>query len=243
MHNDGYFDSRIANLYDEIEALMFEPKAIDPVVDLLQKLAADGRALELGVGTGRIAIPLSRRGVPVHGIDISKAMAAKLREKPEGRNIGVTIGDFTTATVAGRFNVAFLVFNTIMNLTNQPAQVLCFRNLAAHLAPQGFFVVEVVVPDLQNLPRGETIQSVQLSPTEWDFDEYDVVSQRLTSHHYRLLDGNVENWSVPFRYVWPSELDLMAQSAGLELRHRWGGWSEEPFTSESRMHVSVWQLK
>jgi SAM-dependent methyltransferase len=238
---DGHFDQRVAARYDDSAAEMFDPTVVDPVIDLLVGIAASGRALELGIGTGRIALPLAQRGVPVHGIELSKAMVARLRAKPGGEDIGITIGDFATTTVDGTFSVAYLVFNTILNLTTQAAQVACFRNVAAHLEPGGCFVIEVEVPGLQRLPPGETIHAFHLSETRWGIDEYDVAKQGLTSHHFEIVDGRVERLSVPFRYAWPSELDLMAQLAGLELRERWGGWEREPFTSDSRKHVSIWE--
>ena len=239
--DDGYFDERVAARYDEFAAEMFDPAVVDPAVDLLVELAGSGRALELGIGTGRIALPLAQRGVPVHGIELSKAMAARLRAKPGAEEIGVTIGDFATATVDGTFSVAYLVFNTILNLTTQAAQVACFRNVAAHLEPGGCFVIEVGVPELQRLPPGETIRAFQVSETRWGFDEYDVATQGLTSHHFELVDGRLERLSIPFRYAWPAELDLMAELAGMTLRERWSGWKGEPFTSDSRSHVSIWE--
>ncbi|MDQ3218635.1 MAG: class I SAM-dependent methyltransferase [Actinomycetota bacterium] len=244
MHDDdGYFDEHVAARYDESGEIaeMFDPAVVDPVIDFLVEIAGSGRALELGIGTGRIALPLGRRGVPVHGIELSKAMAARLRSKPGGEEIGVTIGDFATTTVDGTFSVAYLVFNTILNLTTQAAQIQCFRNVAAHLEPGGCFVVEVGVPELQRLPPGETIRAFHVSETSWGLDEYDVAMQGLTSHHFEIVDGRVERNSVPFRYAWPSELDLMAQLAGMKLRERWSGWKREPFTSDSRKHVSVWE--
>ena len=242
MHaDDGYFDKRVAARYDESADEMFDPAVVDPVVDLLVELAGGGPALELGIGTGRIALPLARRGVSVHGIELSRAMVARLRAKPRGDDIGVTIGDFATATVDGTFSVAYLVFNTIMNLTTQEAQVACFRNVAAHLGPGGCFVIEVGVPELQRLPPGETIRAFHVSETRWGFDEYDVATQDLTSHHLEIVDGRLERHSVPFRYAWPSELDLMAQLAGMRLRERWSGWKREPYTSDSRKLVSIWE--
>ena len=244
MHeDDGYFDERVAARYDEsgeIEGL-FAPTVVDPVVHFLAELAGGGRALELGIGTGRIALPLARRGVPVHGIELSKAMAARLRAKPGGEDIGVTIGDFATTTVDGMFSVAYLVFNTISNLTTQAAQVACFRNVAAHLEPGGCFVIEVGIPELQRLPPGETTRVFHMGETEWGLDEYDVANQGLISHHFELVDGRLERNSIPFRYTWPAELDLMAELAGMTLRERWSGWRREPFTSDSRKHVSVWE--
>jgi len=179
--------------------------------------------------------------VSVHGIDMSNAMVAKLRAKEGSQDIGVTIGDFATTTVDGTFTVAYLVFNTISNLTTQAAQVACFRNVAAHLEPGGCFVIEVGVPGLRLLPPGETFHVFHVSETRWGIDEYDVARQGLTSHHFRLADGKLERFSVPFRYAWPAELDLMAELAGMKLRDRWSGWKREPFTSESRKHVSVWE--
>ena len=191
--------------------------------------------------TGRVALPLAERGVPMSGIDLSEAMVARLREKPGGAEIPVAIGDFATTRVPGSFSLVYLVFNTIMNLTTQDEQVACFENVAAHLEPGGCFVIEVGVPGLRRLPPGERFQPFRVTPTRLGFDEYDVAAQGLISHHYRVADGKLEVVSMPFRYVWPSELDLMARLAGMTLRERWSGWRREPFTSESRTHVSVWE--
>jgi SAM-dependent methyltransferase len=238
---ENYFGEGVAERYDESSAEMFDPAVVDPVVDFLAGLAGDGAALELGIGTGRVALPLAQRGVRVHGIDLSPQMVAQLRAKPGGEDIGVTVGDFATTTVDGRFALAYLVFNTIANLTTQDAQVACFQNAAAHLEPGGCFVIEVGVPDLQRLPPGETVRAFAVTPAHLGFDEYDIASQGLISHHYRVADGRLELMSVPFRYVWPAELDLMARLAGMTLRERWGGWRREPFTSDSTRHVSVWE--
>jgi SAM-dependent methyltransferase len=238
---EDHFGERVAARYDASAADLFEPAAVDPVVDFLADLAGHGAALELGIGTGRIALPLARRGIRVHGIDLSEAMVARLRAKPGAEQIGVTIGDFAAATVDGRFSVAYLVFNTIMNLTTQDGQVACFQNVAAHLEPGGCFVIEVMVPALRRLPPGETVRAFTVSATRLGFDEYDVASQGLISHHYSVVDGNLEVVSMPFRYVWPSELDLMARLAGMTLRERWSGWKREPFTGDSTTHVSVWE--
>lgn len=237
----NYFDERVAEGYDDSAANMFDYEVIDPVVNFLADLAADGTALELGIGTGRIALPLAKSGIRVHGIDLSEAMVAKLRAKPGAEQIDVVIGDFATTTVEGRFSVAYLLFNTIMNLTTQDEQVACFQNVAAHLNPGGCFVIEVGVPDLQRLPAGETIRPFTVSDSRLGFDEYDIANQGLISHHYWIADGKVEVFSPPFRYVWPAELDLMARLAGMSLRERWGGWNREPFTSDSTQHVSVWE--
>jgi SAM-dependent methyltransferase len=240
-NEDGYFGEPVAAMYDETSDKMFDPAVVDPTVDFLAELAGDGRALELGIGTGRIALPLAARGVEVHGIELSRAMAARLRAKPGGEGIRVTIGDVATAKVDGTFRLAYLVFNTITNLTTQAAQVACFCNVAAHLEPGGRFVIEVGVPDLQRLPPGERFVVFDGSETHWGIDEYDVVNQGLISHHFQVIDGRVERSSGPFRYVWPAELDLMAELAGMRLRERWAGWKREPFTSNSRQHVSVWE--
>ena len=241
MHDDGSFGEDVASRYDESLAEMFEPAAVEPVVDVLAELAGRGRALELGIGTGRIALPLAARGVPVVGIELSEAMAARLREKQDGDAIPVTIGDFARARVEGTFAVAYLVFNTINNLTTQEAQVACFQNAAAHLEPGGTFVIEVGVPQLQRVPPGETMHVFDASADHWGIDEYDVAKQGLVSHHFSLVEGRIERLSIPFRYVWPAELDLMAQLAGLRLRERWADWNREPLTSESRKHVSIWE--
>jgi SAM-dependent methyltransferase len=214
---------------------------VEPVVDFLAALAGDGRALELGIGTGRIALPLSRRGVRVHGIDLSPAMVARLAAKPGADAIAVTIGDFATTRVDGRFRLAYLVYNAIENLTTQDEQVECFRSVAAQLRPGGCFVIEVEVPALRRLPPGETVRPFLVRRDRLGFDEFDVAEQRLVSHHYWVTDGQFGTVSMPFRYVWPAELDLMARIAGMSLRERWGGWQREPFTSESTSHVSVWQ--
>ena len=247
MHDDedGYFDEQVAATYDETTEELFDPAVVEPTVTLLAELAGTGRALELGIGTGRIALPLAARGVEVHGIELSRAMAARLHAKPGGEGIGVTVGDFATAKVDGRaggtFRLAYLLRNTIMNLTTQGAQVACFRNVAAHLEPGACFVIEVQVPGLQRLPPGETFQVFHMSDTHWGIDAYDVANQGLISHHLRIIDGRLARLSIPFRYAWPAELDLMAQLAGMRLRDRWAGWKREPFTSDSREHVSVWE--
>ncbi len=239
--DDGYFGEGVAASYDKSYSGMFEPSVVDAVVEVLAGLAGGGRALELGIGTGRIALPLARRGVAVQGIDLSRAMVARLRAKPGGEAIGVTIGDFATASADGTFTVAYLVFNTIMNLTTQAAQVACFRNVATHLEPGGCFVIEVATPDLRKLPSGQNVVPLHVSPTLWAFDVYDIATQTMSSNYIAVIDGSGEYRSIPFRYVWPAELDLMAQLAGLRLRERWEGWTREPFTSESRQHVSIWE--
>lgn len=237
---DGYFDERVAATYDESTGV-FAPGAVDATVEVLARLAGHGRALELGIGTGRIALPLARRGVPVHGIELSRAMVARMRAKPGGDAIGVTIGDFATTTVEGTFTLAYLVFNTIMNLTTQDAQVACFANVAAHLEPGGCFVIEVRVPELRRLPPGQNVLPWHVSPTRSVFYSYDFGTQAMRGHYLTIEGDRNEYSSMPFRYVWPAELDLMARLAGLRLRERWDDWAGKPFTGESRQHISIWE--
>ena len=238
---EDHFGESVAARFDERYAHQADPAVVGPIVDLVVELADGGAALELGIGTGRVALPLAARGVPVHGIELSEAMLARMRAKPGADRIGVTVGDFATATVEGTFTVAYVVANTIMNLTTQDEQVACFENVSAHLEPGGCFVIEVLVPRLRRLPPGERFQPFAVSPTHLGFDEYDVARQGLISHHYWIEEGGIEVLSPPFRYVWPSELDLMARLAGMSLRERWAGWAQEPFTSESEKHVSIWE--
>jgi len=237
---ENHFGEEVAAVYDD-EAEhdgRFAPEAVEPVVDFLTGLAGHGRALELGIGTGRIALPLAARGVPVHGIDLSEEMVARLRAKPGGEQIPVTIGDFATVNVEETFTLAYLVYNTIQNLTTQDAQVACFQNVADHLEPGGCFVIEVGLPDL----RGEELRIFSFTEKHIGIDEYDVTNQGLVSHHYtRTPDGTFRYSWGPFRYVWPSELDLMARIAGMTLRERWSGWKREPFTSASTQLVAVWE--
>ena len=228
----NFFGAEVAARYDRETADM----AVEPVVDFLAALAGDGAALELAIGTGRIAVPLVRRGVPVHGIDLSPDMVAKLREKPGSESIGVTIGDFATTRVDRTFTLVYLVFNTIGNLTTQEAQVACFENVAAHLEPGGCFVIEL------RIHGGAPLEVFDLGESHVGVNEYDAATQRLVSHHFTLVDGGWVRNSVPFRSVSPEELDLMARLAGMRLRERWAGWAREPFTAESTQHVSVWEL-
>jgi SAM-dependent methyltransferase len=239
---ENRFDERIAERYETYWPESFAPDVVDPAVDFLAHLARPGAALELGVGTGRIALPLKGRGVPVHGIELSQAMVDQLQAKPGADEIGVTIGDFATARVDRTFSLAYLVRNTIMNLTTQDEQIACFRNVAAHLDPGGCFVVEVMVPALRQLPPGQRFKAFTVTPAHLGFEEYvDLVDQISVSHHYWVVDDRLEIFSAPFRYVWPSELDLMARLAGMTRRERWADWKREPFTGDSMSHVSVWE--
>jgi SAM-dependent methyltransferase len=249
---ENYFDEPVAERYDEDPTGVFDPAVVETTVAFLAEQAeqaepapaqGDRRVLEFAIGTGRIALPLSRRGIEVKGIDLSEAMASRLRAKPGGDRIDVTIGDITSTRVDGGFSLVYLVYNVIENLTSQDDQVECFRNAAAHLAPGGRFVIEVEVPALRRLPPGETVRPFTVTPTRFGFDEFDTPMQGLVSHHYWVEGGELRTVSMPFRYVWPSELDLMARIAGLTLRERWGDWNREPFTAESTKHVSVWDKR
>jgi SAM-dependent methyltransferase len=236
-----HFGEDVAARYDGEETAMFARAVVEPAVTVLAELAGDGAALEFGVGTGRIAIPLAARGVPVHGIDLSDAMLARLRAKPGAERVVTTAGDFARTVVDGEFALVYLGFNTIGNLTTQDEQVACFVNAARHLAPGGCFVIEVGVPRLQGLPEGETRRVFDVSDGHVGIDEYDVVGQGLVSHHYtRTGEGTFRAASLPLRYVWPAELDLMARIAGMSLRERWADWTRAPFAASSTKHVSIW---
>ena len=238
---ENYFEGWIAQRYEALWPHLFDPEVVQPAVDFLTDLAGRGPVLELGIGTGRLALPLSRRGIRIFGIELSPAMVEQLRSQPGSADIDVTIGDFATTKLTGRFTLAYLVRNTIMNLTTQDAQVECFRSVAAHLDTGGCFVIEVIIPPWQRLAPGETVIPFDVSPAHLGFGEIDVATQNSWSHHYWFVNGETKTFSAPFRYVWPSELDLMACIAGMALRERWSDWNREPFTTESRSHVSVWQ--
>lgn len=229
-----------ADAYDDPDDPMFAPELLEATTAFLAERAEGRPALEFAIGTGRVAIPLHARGVPVSGLEYSPAMAGRLREKTEA--IPVVIGDMSSATVPGEFGLVYLVFNTIGNLWTQDAQVECFRNAARHLVPGGRFVVEVGVPAVRRMPPGQTAAPFDVSEQHMGIDTYDFVTQRAISHHYsRQDDGSYRYGALQFRYVWPSELDLMARLAGMSLESRHADWSGAPFTSESESHVSVWR--
>jgi len=238
---DGYFGEKVAAGYDDPADRINQADVVDPAVDLLAELAGGGPVLELAIGTGRIGLPLAARGVPVHGIEMSKAMVARLRGKPGGDAVAVTIGDMTTTRVDGAFTLVYLVFNTINNLTTQELQVACFRNVAEHLVPGGCFVIETGVPPLRLLPPGQDIRGYRASPDRIISYSFDHATQQYSGHYAEFSGGTAEYRTIPFRYVWPAELDLMAQLAGLRLRDRWAGWTREPFTSDSSSHISAWE--
>jgi SAM-dependent methyltransferase len=234
----------VAEVYDATSAAMFDPAVLDPTVDVLLDLARGGPALEFAIGTGRVALPLSARGITVQGIELSPHMAQKLSAKPGADAVTVTIGDMTTTRVPGAFKLVYLVWNTIMNVTTQQEQVAVFANAAAHLESGGCFVVEVNVPQLRRLPPGEAGRVFSLDPDHVGIETFDdLVGQISWSHHWREVQGRLVRHSAPYRYVWPSELDLMAQLAGLRLRDRWAGWTRAPFTSDSTEQVAAFEKK
>jgi SAM-dependent methyltransferase len=241
------WDDETARKYDTPGEGMFAPEVLGPTVEVLSKLAGDGPAIEFAIGTGRVAIPLSEAGVQVSGIELSHAMISRLREKASERNIPVVQGDMTEALAGENFSLAFLVFNTIANLLTQDDQVRCFQNAARHLAPGGRFVIELWVPQLRSLSPGHGGTVEESEPGYLLVDTYDVLKQHVISHHVRfapeLADGQEARIGrTPHRYVWPSELDLMARLAGFELESRWADWDGSEFTGESRSHVSVYRL-
>lgn len=238
---EDHFGSEVARSYDDAVAEMFEPALVEPAVEVLGEMAGDGRALEFAIGTGRIALPLAARSVDVSGIELSAAMVEQLRRKPGGADVRVTIGDMASTRVAGLFRLVYLVFNTIGNLTTQDEQIGCFANAASHLEPGGSFVVEVGVPELRRLPPGERHVVFHADSDSWGIDEYDIASQGLVSHHFRRQGHDLRHRAIPFRYVWPAELDLMARLAGMRLTERWVDWHRQPFGHESTSHVSVWR--
>ncbi len=232
---------QVARSYDKSSEHMYLPEILDPTVSFLEGRAGSGPALEFAVGTGRVALPLSARGVRVVGIEKSEPMAQELGKKPRGGDVAVIVGDMTVSRAPGTFSLVYLVYNAITCLLSQDEQVACFRNAAKHLEPGGRFVLEVFVPELQRLPPGETARPFHIGDQHVGFDTYDLVNQHLVSHHYTITDGRGSTFLSPHRYVWPSELDLMAKLAGLELSERWADWNETSFTASSRSHVSVWQ--
>jgi SAM-dependent methyltransferase len=243
MRQDEIWDDETAAGYDAADAEMFAPAVLEPTVSALAELAAGGAALELAIGTGRVAVPLAARGVPVTGIELSAPMVAQLRRKADATAIPVVIGDMAMTRAPGEFTLVYLVYNTLSNLLTQAEQVACFRNAAAHLRPGGRFAIELFVPELRALPVDRAATVFRAGPGYIGVDTFDVVAQRLVSHHFRFGAGREARVSrSPHRYVWPAELDLMAQLAGFELERRDGDWAGAPFTAESSSHVSVYRL-
>ena len=234
------YGDRIAERYDHMHP---DGPATQAVANVLAELAAGGHALELGIGTGRVALPLAARGIEVHGIDASEAMVAKLHAKPEGAAIPVTIGDFSAFRLDGKFSLIFVVFNTFFGLVTQEAQVKCFRHAAAHLHPGGVFLIEAFVPDPGRFARGQSlnVNHIEAHQVELDVARHDPVAQRVDSQHLIFTESGTRLYPVQLRYAWPSELDLMARLAGLHLRERWSNWSRAPFTAASSSHISLYQ--
>jgi SAM-dependent methyltransferase len=235
------FDEWIAQRYETLWPELFDEALLSATVSTLAGLAGTGPALEFGIGTGRIAVPLAREGVEVQGIELSPAMVTRLRAQPGGSAIRVSLGDFASVAVGAQFRLVYLLRNTITNLTTRAAQVEAFRNAARHLSAGGYFVIENYVPALRLLPPGNATRVFTATASHLGYEEYDVAAQIAVSYHWWTVDGALRTFSSTHRYVWPSELDLMAQLAGMTMRARWGGWHEEPFTEESSSHVTVWQ--
>ena len=238
--SSDHWDAETAATYDESSAFMFAPGVLDPTVDFLAALAGDGAALELAIGTGRVAIPLAERGVPVSGIELSQPMTDELHRKRA--DVPVVVGDMATAHVDGEFALVYVVWNSIGNVRTQAEQVACFRNAARHLAPGGRFVVELWVPGIRRFPPGQAAVPFHVGSHHVGFDTYDMATQQGTSHHYhRRDDGTVTYGESNFRYIWPAECDLMAELAGMVLERRVADWHGAPFTNDSESHVSVWR--
>lgn len=235
------FDDWIAARYARLWPELYDPAVLEPTVELLAELAGSGPALEFGIGTGRVALPLSRCGLSVHGVELSAAMATQLTESGGGDAVEVTLGDFATVGVGQTFALVYLLRNTITNLTTQEEQVDAFRNAAAHLRPGGCFLVENYVPALQRLPPGETTRVFVATAEHIGIEEYDLAAQLAVSRHVWLIDGELRTFASSHRYLWPSELDLMARLAGMTLSDRWADWHRAPFTGESPGHISVWR--
>ncbi|WFE63168.1 class I SAM-dependent methyltransferase [Micromonospora sp. WMMD714] len=243
MRQDEIWDAEAARHYDTPGTGMFAAEVLGPTVDRLAALAGDGPALEFAIGTGRVAVPLAARGVPVTGIELSAPMIAQLRTKVDAQTIPVVAGDMATAVAPGEYSLVYLVYNTVANLLTQAEQVACFRNAARHLGEGGRFVIELWVPELRKLPPGQQAVVWHSEPGYLGVDTYDVLNQHLVSHHFRFADGRqAELFRTPHRYVWPAELDLMAQLAGFTLESRHADWAGSEFTAESRSHVSVYRL-
>jgi SAM-dependent methyltransferase len=233
------YGERIAHVYDE----WYSAPADEQMISTLAELAGGGRALELGIGTGRVALPLAAAGVEVHGIDSSEAMVAELRAKRGGKRIPITIGDFADVAVEGTFSLVFVVFNTFFALTSQDDQVRCFQNVARRLTEDGVFVIEAFVPDVTRFTGGQTVRttSVETDRVTLEASSHDPVRQRVVSQHVVICEDGAKLYPIHIRYAWPAELDLMARLAGLRLRDRWADWDRQPFAADSTQHVSVFE--
>lgn len=240
-HDPSEYGEQVAGIYDDLYEWYLDT---DSSVEALAELAGEGPVLELGVGTGRVAIPLAERGLEVHGIDASEAMVSRMREKPGGDRVTVAMGDFAEVPApGGPYTLVFVVFNTLFALQSQDEQARCFRGVADALSERGGFLVEAFVPDPSRFDRGQRVEAltVESDLVTLEASIHDPVAQRVASRHVLIQDGEVQTYPADIRYAWPSELDLMGRLAGLELRHRWGGWRREPFTAESSRHISVYE--
>ncbi|WP_336216251.1 class I SAM-dependent DNA methyltransferase [Nonomuraea sp. LPB2021202275-12-8] len=243
MNQEQIWDAEAAQRYDTPGTGMFSPEVLGPTVDRLAEFSGDGQALEFAIGTGRVAVPLAGRGVSVTGIELSRPMIDQLRTKVDEATIPVIVGDMADAAAPGKYTLVYLVFNTISNLLTQAEQVACFRNAARHLTPGGRFVIELWVPELRKLPPGQQATVWQYEPGYVGLDTYDILRQHVVSHHFTFDESRrAELFRSPHRYIWPAELDLMAQLAGFELESRHADWAGAEFTAESRSHVSVYRL-
>jgi SAM-dependent methyltransferase len=243
VRHEDIWDVDAARAYDTPGTGMFAPEVLGPTVERLLELAGGGRALELAIGTGRVAVPLAEAGVSVTGIELSRPMVDQLRTKVDGEAVPVVLGDMASARAPGEYSLVYLVFNTISNLLTQAQQVACFRNAAAHLSAGGRFVIELWVPELRVLPPGQDATVGHVEPGYVLLDTYDVLRQQVVSHHFRFGDGHeAQLFRSPHRYIWPAELDLMAQLAGFELESRHADWTGTEFTADSASHVSVYRL-
>jgi SAM-dependent methyltransferase len=242
MTSSHVWDEATAERYDETSTEKFAPEVLGPTVDFLADLAGSGAALEFAIGTGRVAVALADRGVPVAGIELSAPMVAQLRRKVDETALRVAIGDMATTTVPGEYSLVYLVWNSISNLRTQAEQVECFRNAARHLSPGGRFVIELWVPPVRRLPPGQLAAPMSVGDGHLVFDTYDLATQQCQSHHYWPDSGETARYAYgSFRYIWPSECDLMAELSGMELEMRFADWDRSAFTSDSESHVSVWR--
>ncbi len=237
-YTEETYGERIAEVYDQWYS-GFDPAAIQ----VLSELAHGGRALELGIGTGRIAIPLQQRGVTVHGIDASPSMVANLRDKVGGEDIPVSMGNFAEVAVEGQFSLIYVVFNTFFALLTQDEQIHCFQNVAKHLDESGVFVIEAFVPDLARFIAGQSLRVTQIggSEVQMDASEIELDKQLITAQHVVLTEAGTRLYPVKIRYAWPSEMDLMARLAHLQLKFRWADWGKSQFTAKSGNHISVYE--
>jgi len=238
---ENIFNERIASNYDVADKTMFDEEKLSNTCSLLSELAENQRVLEFAIGTGRVALPLQELGIEVYGIELSQPMVNQLNKKSGSENIDVVVGDMASVRVPGTFQLVYLVYNTITNLITQEEQVKCFQNAAAHLHPGGYFVIEDQIPSIQYLPVGKTISAFDASEKHIGIDKFDIVNQTVVSHHYWMQGNSVEMFQSKHRYAWPSEYDLMARIAGLELHSRWAGWDKTTFTADAKSHVSVWK--